>query len=68
MLHSVKFEKDENGYLLSDFQNISNRSFLQVIECAQAEDVRQTEIHTTDALVPEPNAYEARLLLTSWEV
>jgi len=28
MLHSVKFEKDENGYLLSDFQNISNRSFL----------------------------------------
>jgi len=68
MLRSVKFEEDENGYLLSDFQNILNRSCLWVIECAQAEDFRQTEIHTTDALVPEPNACEARFLLKSWKV
>jgi len=28
----------------------------------------QTETYTTEALVPEPNAYEARLLLKSWKV
>jgi hypothetical protein len=32
------------------------------------EDVRQTVIYTTEALVPEPNAYEARLLLKSFKV
>jgi hypothetical protein len=49
--------KDENGDLLADSHNISNRwknYFSQLLNLQNASDVRKVEIHTAEPLVPCP--------------
>ena len=41
----------------------SEKTFLSVIECVRANDVRQTEIHTADPLVPEPSAFQFEMVI-----
>jgi hypothetical protein len=52
--------KDENGDLLADSHNISNRlknSFCQLLNVHRISDVRQTEIHAAEPLVPDPSSF-----------
>jgi hypothetical protein len=52
---------DENGDLLADFYSIFNRwknFFCQLLNAHGVNDVRQTEVHTTEPLVPEPSSFE----------
>jgi hypothetical protein len=37
--------------------------FLSVIECGGVYDVRQTEIHTAEPLVPEPSAFDVAMCI-----
>jgi hypothetical protein len=49
--------KDENGDLLADSHNILNRwknYFSQLMKVNNVSDVRQTEVHTAEPLVPGP--------------
>jgi hypothetical protein len=53
--------KDENGDLLSDFQNILNRwknYYSQLLNVHNVSDVRQIEAHTAEPLVPGPSHLE----------
>jgi hypothetical protein len=53
--------KDENGDLLADSHSILNRwknYFCQLLNVHWINDVRQTEIHTAESLVPEPSSSE----------
>jgi hypothetical protein len=53
--------KEENGDLLADFHNILNRwknYFCQLLNVHGVSNVRQTEIHTAEPLVPEPSSFE----------
>jgi hypothetical protein len=36
-------------------------SFLSAVECTWGKDVRQTEIHMAEPLVPKPNVFEIRM-------
>jgi len=37
--------------------------FLPTVECTWVNDVRQTEIHTTEPLVPQPSAFEVEMAI-----
>jgi hypothetical protein len=53
--------KDENDDLLSNCHSILNRwknSFCQLFNVHGVNDVRQTEMHTAEPLVPEPSSFE----------
>jgi hypothetical protein len=53
--------KDEKGDLVADFQSILTRwrnHFFQLLNIHGVNDVRQTEIHTAEPLVPEPSESE----------
>jgi hypothetical protein len=58
--------KHENGDLLADSQNISDRwknYFSQLPNVHRVSDVREIEINTAEPLVPEPSPFELKLLL-----
>jgi len=57
--------KDENGDVLTDSDNILNKVknyFCQIQDVNGVNDVRQTEIHTAEPLVDEPNLSRFKLL------
>jgi len=52
--------------LVTDFQGILARwrnHFSQVLNIHGVNDVRQTEIHTTEPLVPEPSALKVEFVI-----
>jgi hypothetical protein len=54
--------KDENGDLLADSHNVLNKwknYISQLLNVHRVSDVRQTEIHTSEPLVPDPNSFSA---------
>jgi hypothetical protein len=54
----------ENSNLLEDSQNIMNmwkNYFHQLLNVNGIKDVRQTEIHTAEPLVPEPSFFEVEI-------
>jgi hypothetical protein len=56
--------KAENGDLLADSHSILNRwknYFCQLLNVHQVNDVRQTEIHKAEPLVPEPSSSEVEI-------
>ncbi|PNF33673.1 hypothetical protein B7P43_G12347 [Cryptotermes secundus] len=58
---SSNLVKDENGDLLADSHNILNRwrnYFSQLLNVHRVSDVRQTEIHTAEPLMPDPSPFE----------
>jgi hypothetical protein len=58
--------KEENGDLLADSHSILNRwknYFCQLLNVHGVNDVRQTEIHTAEALVPEPSSSEVEIAI-----
>ena len=58
--------KDEKGDLIAESHSILARwrnHFLQLLNVHGDNDVRQTEIHTTEPLVPEPSAFEVDLAI-----
>jgi len=59
--------KDEKRDLVADSHNILARwrnYFSQLLNVQHGvNDVRQTEIHTTEPLVPEPSAFEVELAI-----
>jgi hypothetical protein len=60
--------KDENGDLLADFHNILNRRrnyFSQLLNVHRIRDARQTEIHTTEPLVPDPSTFEYEISIAN---
>jgi hypothetical protein len=57
---------DENGDLLEDYHNVLNRwknYFSQLLNVHNVCDVRQTEVHTTEPLVPGPNRLEIEIAI-----
>ena len=53
--------KDDRGGLVPDFHSILARwrnYFSQMLKVHVFNDVRQTEIHVAEPLVPEPSAFE----------
>jgi hypothetical protein len=55
---------DEKGDMLADYHNTSNtwkNYFCQVLNVHGVSDVRQTEIHTAEPLVPEPNSCDVEV-------
>jgi hypothetical protein len=53
--------KDEKGDLVADSHSILTRwrkHFLQLLKINVVNDVRHTEIHTAEPLMPEPSAFE----------
>jgi len=53
--------KDNKGDLVADSHSILARwrhYFSQLLKVHEVNDVRQTEIHTAEPLVPEPSAFE----------
>ena len=58
--------KDDKGDLVADSHSILARwrnYFSQLLNVHGVNDVRQTEIHTTESLVPEPSAFEIELAI-----
>jgi len=58
--------KDEKGDLVADTHSILAKwrnYFSQMLNVHGVNDVRQTEIHTEEPLVPEPNAFEFKLAI-----
>jgi hypothetical protein len=58
--------EDENGYLLADSANILNRwknYFSQLLNVHNVSDVRQTEVHTAEPLVPGPSRLEVEIAI-----
>jgi hypothetical protein len=58
--------KEENGDLLADSQSILNRwknYFYQLLNIHGVNDVRQTDIHTAEPLVPEPSSFEVEIAI-----
>ena len=56
--------KDEKGDLVADSQSIlawGRKHFSQLLNIHGVNDVRQTELHTAELLVPEPSAFELEL-------
>jgi hypothetical protein len=53
------FVKDENGDLLADSNTILNN--IQLLNVHDLSDVRQTEIHTAEPLVPGPSNLEVEI-------
>jgi hypothetical protein len=58
--------KARNGDLLADSHNILymwKNYFCQLLNVLGVNDVRQTEIHTAEPLVPEPSSSEFRIAI-----
>jgi hypothetical protein len=58
--------KQENGDLLADSHSILNRwknYFCQLLNIHGVNDVRQTEIHTAESLLPEPSSFEVEIAI-----
>jgi hypothetical protein len=58
--------KDEKGNLAADCHSILARwrnYFSQLLNVHGDSDVRQTEIHTAEPLVPEPSAFEVQMAI-----
>jgi len=58
--------KDDNGGLVADSHSILARwrnYFSQLLNVHGVKDVRQTEIHTAEPLVPEPGAFELEMAI-----
>jgi hypothetical protein len=58
--------KDENGDLLADSHNVLNRwknYFTQILNVHRISDVRQTEIHTAETLVPDHSPFEVENII-----
>jgi hypothetical protein len=56
--------KDENGDLLADSHNILNKwknNFSQLLNVNNVSDVRQTEVHKAEPLVPGPSRLEVEI-------
>jgi hypothetical protein len=59
---------DENGDLLSDSHNIWNiwkNNFSPLLNVHRFSDVRQTEIHTPELLVPDPISFEVEIAIAT---
>ena len=62
--------KDEKGDLVTDSYSIVTRwrnHFSQLWNAHWVNDVRQTQIHTAETLVPEPSAFEVELAIEKLE-
>ena len=58
--------KHEEGDWVTDYNNIlalCRNNFSQHLNVHGVNDVRQTEIHTAEPLVPEPSAFEVELAI-----
>jgi hypothetical protein len=58
--------KDEKGDLVADSHSILarlRRNFSQLLNIHGANDVKQTEVHTAEPLVPEPSAFEVEMAI-----
>jgi hypothetical protein len=58
--------KDEKGDLVADCNSILagwRKCFSQLLNVHGVSDVRQTEIHTAEPLVPEPSVFEVELVI-----
>jgi hypothetical protein len=58
--------KEENGDLLAYSHSILNRwknNFCQLLNVHGVNDVRQTEIHTAEPLVPEPSCSKVQIAI-----
>ena len=58
--------KDDKGDLVTDYHSILARwriHFSQLFTVHGISDVRQTEIHTAETLVPEPSAFEFEMAI-----
>jgi len=56
--------KDEKGDFVTDLHSILVRwrnHFSELLNVHRANDIKQTEIHTAESLVPEPSASEFQL-------
>jgi len=63
--------KDDKGDLVADSHSILAKwrnYFSQILNVHGVNDVRQPEIHTTEALVPEPSASEVELAIEKLKV
>jgi len=60
--------KDETGDLVTDSHRILDKwmkRFSQFLDVQGVNDVRYTEIHTAQPLVPEPSAFEFEMAIES---
>ena len=58
--------KEEKGDLVTDSHSVLGgwrNHFSQLLNLHGVHDVRQTEIHTAEPLVPEPSAFEIELAI-----
>jgi hypothetical protein len=58
--------EDENGDLVADSHSVLARwrdHFSQLLNTHGVNNVRQTEIHTAERLVPEPSAFEVEMAI-----
>jgi len=58
--------KDEKGDLVADppqYYGEVEELFLQLLNVNEINDIRQTEIHTVEPLVPQPSAFEVELAI-----
>jgi hypothetical protein len=58
--------KDENGDLVADSHSILagwRKYFSPLLNIHGANNVRQTELHIVEPLVPEPSAFEVELVI-----
>ena len=58
--------KDERGDMVTDCHSVLARwryHFSQLLNVHGVNDVRQTEIHTAEPLVPEPSAFEFEMTI-----
>jgi hypothetical protein len=58
--------RDEKGHLVADSHRILARwrnHFSQLLNIHGVNDVRQTEVHTAEPLVPKPSAFEVEMVI-----
>jgi hypothetical protein len=58
--------KDEKGDLVADSHSIWARwrnHFSQLLNIHRVNDVRHTEVHTAEPLVPQPSAFEVEMAI-----
>jgi hypothetical protein len=54
------------GDLVTDYHSILTRwrnHFLQLLNVREVNDVRQTELHTAEPLVPGPSAFDVKMAI-----
>jgi len=62
----TKIVQDENGVLVTDCHNILARwshHFSQLLNVHGVNDIRQTEIHAAEHLLPEPSAFDVEMAI-----